>query len=141
MDRDELFQRIDTTWQELQEALKEIPPERAAEPGAAGEWSVKDLLGHISFWERNCAAELQLLEPDDVDEELNVDEMNAREHDLIKDRSLAELKDEFAQSHDALMRVLRAADDLDPDQVKGDTWEHYGEHAADIRSWRQRLSI
>ena len=107
MDRDELFQRIDSTWQELQSALDGIPPERATEPGAAGEWSVKDLLGHITFWERNLVTELQNLGPDEVVEALDVDEINAREHDLYKNRPLGELQAEFQESHEALMQVDR----------------------------------
>jgi uncharacterized protein (TIGR03083 family) len=141
MDRDELFQRIDSTWQELQSALDGIPPERAAEPGAAGEWSVKDLLGHITFWERNLVTELQNLGPDEVVEALDVDEENALAHDTYKNRPLSELQAEFQESHDALMQVLQAIEDLDPDKVKGDTWEHYNEHAADIRAWRERLGV
>jgi uncharacterized protein (TIGR03083 family) len=141
MDRDELFQRIDSTWQELQSALDGIPPERAAEPGAAGEWSVKDLLGHITFWERNLVTELQNLGPDEVVEALDVDEENALAHEQYKSRPLSELQAEFQESHDALMQVLQAIEDLDPDKVKGDTWEHYKEHAADIRAWRERLGV
>jgi uncharacterized protein (TIGR03083 family) len=141
MDRDELFQRIDSTWQELQRALDGIPPERATEPGAAGEWSVKDLLGHITFWERNLVTELQNLGPDEVVEALDVDEINAREHDLYKNRPLRELQAEFQESHEALMQVLQSIEDLDPDMIKGDTWEHYEEHAAQIRNWRERLGV
>lgn len=141
MDREELFQRIETSWQDLQNVLQDIPPERASEPGVSGEWSVKDLLGHITFWERNAVTEVQRLEPEEVVEALDVDEINARERERYRNRSLDELQAEFTESHDALMDALRTVEDLDPDEVKGDTWEHYEEHAADIRSWRQRLSI
>jgi Mycothiol maleylpyruvate isomerase N-terminal domain len=141
MDRDEIFQRIDSTWQDLQGALHGIPAERASEPGVAGEWSVKDLIGHITFWERSCAAELQLLEPDDAIEDLDIDQLNARAHERIKSRSLRELQDDFAQTHEALMQALHDTENLDPDPVKGDTWEHYVEHTADIRNWRERVGI
>src|SRR5680860_541717 len=69
MDREELLQRIDTSWQDLQQVLQGIPPEWASEPGAAGDWSVKDLLGHITFWERNCATDVQRLGPEEPVEE------------------------------------------------------------------------
>ena len=141
MDREELFQRIDSTWQDLQDALQNIPAERSTEPGVAGEWSVKDLIGHITFWERNCAADIQGLEPDVVVESLDIDDINASEHQKIKNRPLSELKEEFTQSHNALMQALHTIEDIDPDQVKGDTWEHYEEHAAQIRDWRERVGI
>ena len=141
MDRDELFQRIDDSWQDLQAALEGIPPERATEPGVAGEWSVKDLLGHVSFWERNCITEVQNLGPDEVVEALDVDQINAREHERYKNRPFSELQAEFQESHEALMQALQALEDLDPNQVKGDTWEHYPEHAAQIRDWRERVGV
>jgi uncharacterized protein (TIGR03083 family) len=141
MDRDELFQRIDTTWQELQAALDGIPPERATEPGVAGEWSVKNLLGHITFWERNLVTEVQNLGPDEVVEALDTDEINAREHERYKNRPLDELQAEFQESHKSLMQALQAVEDLDPKQVAGDTWDHYPEHAAQIRDWRERVGV
>jgi len=141
MDREELLQRIDASWQDLQDALHGIPPERASEPGVAGEWSVKDLLGHITFWERGCAADVQRLGPEEAVEGFDVDKLNAQEQECIKNRSLDELQSEFTESHVALMQVLRTAEDLNPDDVKGDTWEHYAEHTADIRDWRTRVGV
>jgi uncharacterized protein (TIGR03083 family) len=141
MERDELFQRIDTTWQDLQTALDGIPAERATEPGVAGEWSVKDLLGHITFWERNLVTEVQNLGPDEAVEAFDTDEINAREHERYKNRPLDELQAELRESHEALMQALQAVEDLDPNQVAGDTWDHYPEHATQIRDWRERVGV
>ncbi len=56
------LERIEASWRELTEALAGIPEERLTEPGVAGEWSVKDLMGHIAFWDEQAllAAERHL---------------------------------------------------------------------------------
>ncbi len=141
MDRTEIFQRIESTWQELQEAIDGIPAGRMEEPGVADEWSVKDLIGHVAYWEQVLSAKLQHLEPDEVVKDLSTDQINARAQEQISVRSLEEVQAEFTEVHDQLMHTLQAMEQLDSEDLKGDTWEHYEEHTAGIRAWREREGI
>ncbi len=36
---------------EFKEAYTGLPEEKLLEPGASGEWSVKDIIAHVSTWE------------------------------------------------------------------------------------------
>jgi len=51
MNKDELLTQLDHNRAELNALLEGIPAERLIQPGAYGEWSVKDVLVHISRWE------------------------------------------------------------------------------------------
>lgn len=45
-----LLTRIGAAWMELTGVLDAIPEERQSESGVTGDWSVKDLVGHVAFW-------------------------------------------------------------------------------------------
>ena len=51
MDTRGLLKRLDREWQSLLESLRALSDEAMSRPGVVGEWSGKDLLGHIATWE------------------------------------------------------------------------------------------
>src|SRR4051812_4939579 len=48
---DELVQNLTASRVEFEAFLAEIPADLMEVPGAAGDWSVKDILGHIGMYE------------------------------------------------------------------------------------------
>lgn len=50
-DKQALAARLTGARNELLRLVRSLPPERLETPGAAGEWSVKDVIGHIASWE------------------------------------------------------------------------------------------
>lgn len=138
---------IERSWAGLLGALDGVPDGRLSEPNAIGEWSVKDVMGHIAFWDEQAvrAAHRELageprLAPD-------WQEMNEREAGEGKDRSAAEQRAALEAAHGRVLELLRALPRLDPTTVgvcgclQQDTFEHYDEHAADIRAWRERVGL
>src|SRR5215213_8458533 len=47
----EVLQRIDDSWSALLTSLDDLTEDQLQEPNAVGEWSLKELLGHIAFWD------------------------------------------------------------------------------------------
>jgi len=47
----ELLEKIRLSRQSLVAVLETVPFERRDEPGVSGEWSVKDILVHLTYWE------------------------------------------------------------------------------------------
>lgn len=47
----EILDQIRTTRQQFEEALAQVPAAHLTQPGVNGEWSVKDILAHIAWWE------------------------------------------------------------------------------------------
>ena len=54
-----LLERIDEAWRQLFAALDDIPEDRLSDPGVIGEWSLKDLFGHLAFWDEHAVAEIE----------------------------------------------------------------------------------
>lgn len=143
----ELLQRIDDAWSDFLEAIDGIPDDRMDEPGVAGEWSVKNLLGHIAFWEDRAVGHIERAlagqpeeESDDEVEALNADDHAARQH-----RTLSEERTALHRTHAAVIEQLESvagldATDLD-EAIRWDTYQHYAEHAPDIRDWRRRAGV
>ena len=140
--------RLERSWTAWQDVLAGIPEERLSEAGAAGEWSVKDLMGHLAFWDEQAllAAERHLAgqPPVQVPDWQGMNERQAAER---SGRSAAEIRAEMEHAHDLIVALLRSRPPLDPAAVglcgclEEDTYQHYDEHAADIRAWRARLGV
>ena len=142
------LERIERSWRGLTEALAGIPDERLAEPGAVGAWSVKDVMGHIAFWDEQAllAAERHLAgqPPAQV---VDWRAMNEREVAERADRTPAEQRAEMERAHELIVALLESRPPLDPAVVglcaclEEDTDQHYDEHAAQIRAWRERVGV
>jgi Mycothiol maleylpyruvate isomerase N-terminal domain len=124
------LEQVNSSWQSLQQAIEGISDERMAEPGVAGEWSVKDLLAHVAYWD----------DPDLPDSGGDWQPINERVASERANWSLAEVRNNLTETHERMLTALRAKPDIDPGQVIGD-WEHYDEHAAEIRAWREKQEL
>jgi DinB family protein len=115
--------------------------------GAFGEWSVKDMLAHITFWEQRLIAYLNgaresLIQPGE-DEQIAIDRINAGVLAANRDRPLAEVRATFDESYQQTLRLVESfsGEDLADEEffglVAGDTFEHYREHIAMLQDWRR----
>lgn len=133
--------------QRLEALLADIPDEQFAQPGAFGEWSVKDMLAHITFWEQRLIAYLtgaheSLIQPGE-DEQAGIDRINASVFAANRDRPLAEVRAAFDGSYQqTLAQVESLSDDALAHQelyglIAGDTFGHYREHIKMLEDWRE----
>ena len=124
----------------LEALLANFSDEELIQPERFGEWSVKDMLAHITFWEQRLIAYVNgatesLVQPDE-DESVAIDRINAGVLAANRDRPLAEVRAAFDASYEqtlALAQSLRAedlADEVLYGLLAGDTFEHYREHIA-----------
>jgi hypothetical protein len=124
------LEQVNASWQQFMQAIDGIPEERMTEPGVVGDWSVKDALAHVAYWD----------DPDLPDSGGDWQPINEREAANRANWSLADVRRNLEETHERLLAALRAKPDIDPEQVRGD-WEHYDEHAAEIRAWRERQGL
>jgi hypothetical protein len=136
-------ERVEASWAKLMDVVKEVPEHRWSESGVAGEWSVKDVLGHVAYWEGRVIGTVERSlsgEPEPDISDASVEAINhgvyVERADWTTEQALAELHG----THDRLMAALRQHPTIDPDDIKEDTFEHYDEHAADIRAWLERTT-
>ena len=136
-------------WEAL---LAEIDEARMTEPRVEGEWSVKDIIAHVAWYEREMVGILQARAL--VGSSLWVlpnAERNAAIFDQNRDRSLPDVLTEAQRAYAELLQAAQglAEDDLiDPSRYRDmpadwvpwkvladNTYEHYCAHIPAIRTW------
>jgi|SRR5579864_2271938 len=58
VDRQQLLTRLEKAWRELQESYAGLPDSQMINPGVTGEWSVRDILAHVTTWEQKALKHL-----------------------------------------------------------------------------------
>ena len=144
---DETLRRIDASWAGWLAALRGIPDDRLLEPGVCDGWSGKDLIGHVAYWDNDALADIERIMTGAEWQPQDVDARNAAAAAANAGRSLEDLRTEMGRTHEAVVVALRG---LAPDEARAlricreiaeDTWQHYDEHAAQVRVWRSREGI
>ncbi len=142
-----LLERIRAARAEWEGLLAGIAPECLTESGVTGDWSVKDMVAHVGFWERSV---LDGLRTGNRGLEGEVDEINQRVFRAYRDRPLDQM---LAEEREVYRQMLEAIEALPEDAlaaldrfpwtdgrpvwvlVAESTYWHYPEHAESIRAW------
>ena len=148
--------------------LQDIGEERMTQPGVAGEWSIKDVVAHLTFWRRRTVARFQAAlrneplpaEPwpaefgmeDDID--ARDDKINAWNYANTHDRPLADVLRESNEVFEQLVTTVAAfpeADLLNPARFPWIAAEDFpltgavffghfhDEHERDMRAWLEKV--
>ena len=139
--------RIEASWDAWLGTVRGIPEERLAEPGACGGWAIKDLIGHVAFWDADAIQDIGAYLGGMARPKEDVDALNARSAAAHAARGAEEVRAEMERTHAAVVALLTALAPDDPRalaacrEIAVDTWEHYDEHAAQVRAWRQRVGL
>jgi hypothetical protein len=155
MDKPTFLEMLKTNRAELESALAQVDDARMLEPGVSGEMSVKDLLAHIAWYEREMVGILQ--QQALAGSEwwiLSSADRNTAILDRYRSQSLAEVRQAAQQAYADLLRTLETVDDAAlnsaawfrempvewiPWQLIADnSCEHYLQHVNDIRKWAER---
>ncbi|MBZ0284543.1 MAG: ClbS/DfsB family four-helix bundle protein [Anaerolineae bacterium] len=126
-------------------------------PGPQADWSVKDLIGHLLYWEQQVIAEVRIgLEGGIPDLSEEDDVVNARAFAANRDRPLDDILKAFARSH---REMLTFVDSIPEDKLMDTehfTWaddgslyrhivteylDHYDAHMPGLRAWRERAFV
>lgn len=154
--KDQLLGMMRSARAEWDGALALIPSEWMTEPGVEGEWSVKDIVAHIAWGERESAgaARARALVGSDL-WGLPEDERNRAVFERYRHRALDDVLAGSSDAFAALITAIEALteDDLnDPDRFDGmpagwRPWRilydpgHYAAHLRSIRAWARRRAL
>ncbi len=148
----EFMHEMTVEWEALQKALKSIPVEKMDIPIKAGEWSVKDILAHLTWYERQMIGVVgqRALVGSDL-WNLPLDERNQIIYEQLKEKTTPEVLAEAAEVHEKLMGLLQGLSDdelnqpplfkdMPPQWIPGDliasnTYEHYRAHLLSIQDF------
>jgi len=145
---DRVLGQLDGAWRSFQDAYAGLTDEQMLIPGVTGEWSVRDLVAHVTWWDQESIDHLPVVLagnhlPRYSQVYGGIDAFNALMTERKASLTLDEVRAEFTKTHDRLVAYLLS---LDPEEwvgntrfrhrLKMDTWSHYPIHEADIRRWR-----
>ncbi|MFC1995652.1 DinB family protein [Chloroflexota bacterium] len=147
MKKERLLTKIEDGWMTFIESFAGLTDDMLMESGAVGQWSVRDVLAHISTWEEEAIKVFPLIldgKPLPLYRQCGgIDAFNAREQERKRYLSLEQVKDELAVTHQRLIQILAETPEsvfslnkrLDK-RFRYDTYGHYREHADQIIKWR-----
>jgi uncharacterized damage-inducible protein DinB len=144
----------------LLEAIDGLTPERLLQPRAVGEWSVRDVLQHVSLWEAELVRLLAHVEQgrrptgDALSRRPDFAKINARWQAETRDRPLESVLEDL---HGVRRQTIRRIEDLSEGEltrVRPEAWlhgnplwrwvaeysfEHELEHTEQIRTFRNGI--
>jgi hypothetical protein len=138
--------------------ISQVARERMTEPGVEGDWSVKDLIAHVSTYEGWMAQLLNAGGPNipHVTDSMTQDETNAW---VLAQNRGRPLDDVLAGSRESFRQLIRAVQALPPQDLVStgkfewagakpahllipyESHEHYRHHAQSIAAWLERESV
>jgi hypothetical protein len=144
-----LLNRLGTAWSAFNESYAGLPDSQLTESGALGDWSVKDIVAHVTTWEEEALKHLPLVmaggRPPKYATIGGIDAFNASMMEQKRELSLAEVKRQRDETHRRLIDFIQ---DAPADQLAGDTrfrrrlrldtYGHYPLHTEAIWEWRRR---
>lgn len=130
-----ILPKLDGAWEDWLLAIDEVPISAREVKGISGEWSLKDLIGHVTFWDTQLIDDIVGYKAGRPPIQLDVDGWNAREATRTASSTFEDLLAQMHGTHDRMRSLLVETDGIDAEMVAVDTWEHYADHARDMRAW------
>src|SRR5688572_26978016 len=147
MGKQRVLARVELEWRELLAAVADVPEDALLEPGVVEQWSVRDLLVHVTSWDGELLWALPTILEGRAPPRYSVryggiDAFNALVQERSRQLSTADVRRELAAMHECVLAALRelpeealAVENRLRRRVRDDTYGHYREHAAHLRQW------
>jgi hypothetical protein len=149
MNREQLFARIDKHYDAFKDSLDGVPARHWQSRGVLGDWTLKDVVCHVTTWEEEALKALPLImqgrqPPRYADAYGGLDAFNEMRRSEKADMSLAAARHEMESAHRELLAFLEGVDDAwfvteTPfrRRLRLDTYSHYQEHTKAVWDWRK----
>jgi len=157
--KSELLNWLQAEDQQWKAFLDQIGPARMDQPGVNGDWSMKDLVAHLTSWNRWLVARIQAAQRREPEPPPpwpsylhNEDVINAWIYASNRGRSVSEVLDESQRVFQKLLAVIQSLPDdvrierewrlvwLDDQRFPaGEFFDHFhADHEPDVRAWLAR---
>lgn len=150
MKTQQLLKKLDTAWTEFKESYAGLSESQITEPGVTGNWSVKDIIAHVTWWEEEALKHLPLIlaggrPPRYSVKYGGINAFNALMTERKQSLSLADALREQDETHRRLVAYIESAPEEQITRetrfrrrIRLDAYSHYPIHAKAIRAWRER---
>ena len=153
MDGRHLLRRLDAAWGAFKASYAGLSDAQLVKPGVTGDWSVRDILAHVTTWEEEALTHLPLILEGGTPPRYSVrygglDAFNARMTEQKARLSLSAVRRQLDGTHRRLIDFVQRApeDQLSREtrfrrRLRLDTYSHYPQHAEAIRQWRRKVLV
>ena len=155
MNKQEIVKALEDSREPIMRIIDELSDEQMLEPGVVGEWTLKDLIAHLTRWEAELIKLLWQIRQGGTPssmlvEEMDFDAINARWNQEDQSRSLGRILEDFYAVREQTLRRLEYFNDKDLDDPKrfpflkgkplwikiaGNSFAHDQEHLEQIQRW------
>jgi hypothetical protein len=148
MKRQQLLQKLEQAWAEFKASYAGLSDAQLTVPGVMGDWSVKDILAHVTWWEAEALKYLPLIieggqPPRYATQYGGIDAFNALMMERKQNLSLADILRQQEETHRQLIEYIQGVPEEQfsretrfRHRLRLDTYSHYPQHARAIREWR-----
>jgi hypothetical protein len=148
--RAQLLKRLDTAWMEFRKSYDGLTERQLLEPGVTGQWSVRDIIAHVTTWEEEALKHLPAILEGRTPPRYSatyggIDAFNAL---MTAKKAALPLERVFREQEAIHRRVIAAIERAPEEQLAGgtrfrrrlrlDTYGHYPTHTRAIHRWRSR---
>lgn len=153
MDKQQLLNQLDKAWAAIKESYAGLSDAQMTKPGVTGDWSVKDILAHITTWEEEALKYLPLILEGGRPPRYSVryggiNAFNAQMTEQKRGLSLSDVLKQLDETHHRLIKYIHQVpeDQFTKEtrfrrRLRQDTYSHYPKHARSIRQWRERSAL
>ena len=149
MDKQQLLKQLEKAWAAIKESYAGLSDSQLTESGVMGNWSVKDILAHVTTWEEEALKYLPLIitggRPPRYTRYGGIDAFNAQMTEQKRGLALSDVLRQLDETHRRLISYIQSVPEEHfigetrfRHRLRLDTYSHYSEHARAIREWRER---
>jgi len=149
MDKQQLLKRLEKAWAAIVESYAGLSDSQLMEPDVTSNWSVKDILAHVTTWEEEALKYLPLIitggRPPRYIQYGGIDAFNAQMTEQKRGLALFEVMTQLDETHRRLIDYIRSVPEEQitretrfRHRLRLDTYSHDPMHARAIREWRER---
>jgi hypothetical protein len=156
VNKQELTDKILSGRKQLEAALANVDNERMPLIVLHGEWSIKDLVAHIGFWEERVVSMFQTLQAGKTPQPSpELDVLNAQVLNSSRKLSVEEIRRQEIKAYQKVLVLVREASQAELfdgahfawtegrpfyNFIADNTYGHYEEHLPSVLAWLKRIS-
>ena len=145
--RQRLLNRLDDAWVAFKDSCAGVADPQLTEAGVTGDWSVRDILAHVTTWEEEALKYLPLIlesgRPPRYVKYGGIDAFNSAMTERKRGLSVSEVLRHLDDTHRRLVDFVQGVPEAEfvgetrfRRRLRLDTYHHYSGHAETIRTWR-----
>lgn len=140
----QLLGLIEAEHSRLETLLNSLDETTLDRPGVVGDWSIKVILAHLTWWEQQALGVLRgepdIVQPEGEPWETTQQRINTQTYEVSRDRPISEVLFEWRASYQQVLQAIAGLSNEELareevyDDLVGNTFAHYQDHRQAIQA-------